>query len=300
MKRISMILCLFMLAFLLSACLKDIQEYENLQKYSSGCQITRNLSRLTADKNNVYFISGHAIIKADPLCVTKTTLIDSISGYLFQIEKHDRFLYYISRGEGLFRFNLDNQENIKIYSGDITEYFLYNDEIYFCENLLAEKDEFYLCRINIDGSNYSQLKNLVDSKESDIYKMTGGLLGIYQDELYCYDILSLDNNDEKIQYLKIDSKKQMTALEGKDNYFTALNEQLSSIHENAVYMNKKVFYINAVEKKAQEYELYCFDMEKKNESFVSKVHGNDIYYFHEKLYIMDVDDNIEVLELKYP
>jgi|GEM_PF-3068960 len=217
---------------------------------------------------------------------------------MYQLRIKDNGLFYINRGVGIYRLDLDNEKNQLIYSGEVTDYTIYNDEIYFIEDLTtADKKELRLYSINVDGQYFDEVASFTRAGEGDQYKLGCGIFGIHNSELFIYDIVAMGMEDAEIKYYKMNSQKEIVEID-ENNYFTELDDKLSKIHENAVIYNNKAYYVDLIDLDAHESILYGYDLSSDQITFSAHCRGNDIYVFNDNVYIMDIDDNIEVIEFE--
>lgn len=305
-KRIDIRNIIIILLLALITMLVSCSEFDEKHTFSSkekalsvqSDEINQNTNRVTSDNKNIYYACNNTIIKSDLQCKQKSVIFEDAlsSAYMYQLRIKDNCLFYINRGEGIYRLNLESKDNQLLYGADVTDYTIYNDAIYFIENLItADKKELRLCSINLDGQNIDEVVSFTHSGEGDKYKLGCGILGIHDNELFIYDIVAMGTED--VKYYKMNSHKKIVEID-ENNYFTELDDKLNSIHQNAVIYNNKAYYVDLIDLDAHESILYGYDLSSDQITFSAHCRGNDIYVFNDNVYIMDIDDNIEVIEFE--
>jgi hypothetical protein len=299
-----MIIMFFLLITAFVGCSEFEEQYafsgEEKASTVQNDEINQNTNRVASDNKNIYYACNNTIIKSDLQCKQKSVIVEDAlsSAYMYQLRIKDNGLFCINRGEGIYRLDLESENFQLLYGADVTDYTIYNDEIYFIENLTtADKKELRLCSINLDGQNVDEVVSFTHAGEGDKYKLGCGILGIHNSELFIYDIVAMGMEDAEIKYYKMNSHKEIVEID-ENNYFTELDDKLNSIHQNAVLYNGEAYYVDSTYLETHESILYGYDLASDQITFSAHTKGNDVYVLNDKLYILDADDNIEVIEFE--
>ena len=215
-----------------------------------------------------------------------------IIGPLQQLTVNDRDLLFVREGVGLFKIPADGGTATKLIDGDIQDYIIKDNMIYFSDfksDITADDGYFNLKSYNADTQQITEIDQL--STGIELLKLGGYIVGFRNDEL----IYTQRDDENKRSYYSYSLDGKIKSIPNEEGQ----KIEMEMAKKNLRPLDQESSEVNHVEGKSLEIEysdpnpniLILSDNNTKQK--IAEVTGSYVYLFGEQIYVLDKKSHIE-------
>lgn len=236
-----------------------------------SCDMHGNDAKIVAGSNNIRIEETGEIFR----------------GSLWQLKIINDTLYFVAVDEGLFIIPISGGNAVRLIKGDIYNYIIKDNIIYFTD--FKRNEHYVLKRYDIDTEKATEIDRLSAGKE--LLKLGGYIVGFDNDEL----VYTQRDENYRREYLRYSADGQVKPI----SYEEGQRIETEMARRNIRPLDDESSEVNHVEGKSLSIEygisspnlLFLVDGEDKQ--LIAKVKGDYVFLLGNDIFILDRESNIE-------